>query len=126
MKWNSGWFTHERLLGNKNAGTHGLCYHYLYRTWCTMRQRCSNPKHIKYKHYGGRGITVCDEWLTSFEQFLLDMGDRPEGHTLSRKDNEGNYCKGNCEWQTYSEQNRNRRKYKRKKATGLFNEMGVV
>ncbi len=91
-----------------------------------MKQRCYNPKHAKYRHYGGRGITVCAEWLTSFETFLLDMGDRPAGYTLSRKDNEGSYCKANCEWQTYSEQNRNRRRYKRQKATGLFNEIERV
>jgi len=103
------------LMGNERAKTHGLCRHYLYTTWATMKQRCINPKHVKYEHYGARGIKVCDRWLNSFPNFLEDMGDRPDGHSLSRLDNDGPYSKDNCEWQTYSDQNRNRRKYKRNK-----------
>lgn len=108
--------------GNLHSQTHGLSEHYLYQTWATMKQRCVNPNHAKYYLYGGRGITVCDEWKNSFVKFLDDMGDRPKGHTLNRIDNDGPYCKDNCEWQTYSKQNSNRRKYKRNK-TGLFNEI---
>jgi hypothetical protein len=80
-----------------------------------MKQRCTNPNHAKYYLYGGRGIGVCKEWSESFVKFLEDMGDRPQGHTLNRIDNDGNYCKENCEWQTYSEQNSNRRRYERLK-----------
>lgn len=112
----------EILKNNLHAKTHGLSEHYLYQTWATMKQRCSNPKHAKYYLYGGRGIFVCEEWKNSFVKFLQDMGDRPNGCTLNRRDNDGPYCKTNCEWQTYSKQNSNRRKYKRNK-TGLFNEI---
>lgn len=99
---------------NTFAETHGLSKHLLYQTWATMKQRCSNSKHAKFYLYGARGITVCKEWSDSFPTFLSDMGERPEGHTLNRIDNDGPYCASNCEWQTHSEQNRNRRKYKRK------------
>lgn len=109
--------------GNTKAKTHGLSKHYLYQTWSTMKQRCTNINHAKYYLYGARGIRVCDSWIHSFEQFLKDMGDRPKGFTLNRIDNNGDYCPENCEWQSYSIQNSNRRKYKRK-ATGLFNEIG--
>ena len=101
----------RRLLGNKLAETHKLSSHYLYQTWSTMKQRCDNPNHAKYYLYGKRGIKVCDSWKNSFEQFLKDMGDRPVGHTLNRIDNDGGYCKENCEWSSVSEQNRNRRQY---------------
>jgi hypothetical protein len=115
-------FSSESLKGNKNNYKHGLSFHYLYSTWSTMKSRCYNPKVPKYYLYGGRGIFVCERWRESFYNFLEDMGDRPKGHTLNRIDNDGSYCKANCEWQTYSKQNSNRRKYKRNK-TGLFNEI---
>ena len=121
MKSIDGRFTSEMMKGNQNASKHGLRFHKLYSTWAEMKQRCYNPNRPKYPHYGGRGITVCDRWIESFKNFLEDMGERPNGMTLSRKDNDGPYCKENCEWQSYSDQNRNRRKYK--KHTGLFNEI---
>lgn len=83
--------------------------HPLYDTWQGMKTRCTNQNHIHYKNYGGRGITVCDEWVDTFEQFVRDMGDRPEGYTLDRRNNNGNYTPDNCRWATILEQNRNRR-----------------
>lgn len=73
-----------------------------------MIRRCSDPNNIGYRYYGGRGIKVCERWLV-FENFLADMGERPEGLTLDREDNDGHYEKGNCKWSTYSEQALNRR-----------------
>src|SRR5258708_38338927 len=79
-----------------------------YRSWRAMKERCLNPKAIGYKAYGGRGIKICDRWLL-FENFLADMGERPAGKTIDRKDNDGDYELGNCRWATKDEQMRNRR-----------------
>jgi len=75
-------------------------------------RRGNTPNDQGYANYGGRGITVCERWLV-FENFLADMGERPEGLTLDRCDNEGNYEPGNCRWATPKEQRANRRPQRR-------------
>lgn len=81
-----------------------------YRSWCAMKDRCYREKNKRYPDYGGRGITVCDHWLHSFENFLEDMGTKPDiSYTLDRKNNELGYSKDNCQWATYKAQANNRR-----------------
>ena len=79
-----------------------------YQVWVGMRNRCIYPTVINYKHYGGRGIKVCEAW-TKFENFLADMGVRPVGHTLDRRDVNGDYEPSNCEWVLKRKQELNKR-----------------
>jgi hypothetical protein len=74
-----------------------------------MIRRCEDPKEKAYPNYGGRGIRVCDLWRNSFVSFLRDMGVRPEGKSIDRRENNGNYEKNNCRWATSTEQGNNRR-----------------
>jgi len=69
-----------------------------YKAWGAAKQRCFNPKCLGFKNYGGRGITMCPEWRNSFDQFLADMGPRPDGFSLERIDVDGDYCRSNCKW----------------------------
>jgi hypothetical protein len=74
-----------------------------YESWEAMKQRCTNPNQPRWECYGGAGVTVCERWMT-FTNFLADMGERPEGTTLGRFGDVGNYEPGNCAWQTQREQ----------------------
>ena len=80
----------------------------LYWIWGAIIQRCTNPKNRQFKDYGGRGITVCDRWK-AFANFAADMGPRPPGRLLDRRDNNKGYGPDNCQWVTRQEQNSNRR-----------------
>lgn len=100
---NSGSFTRESLI------RHGMCYTPTWQAWRDMKARCSNPELKNYPRYGGRGISVCKRWLV-FEHFLADMGVRPDGMSLDRKDNNGNYDPGNCEWVNRFAQMKNTRR----------------
>lgn len=88
----------------KTSTRHGMWESREYSSWENMLQRCLNPKAKKYYLYGGRGITVCDRWKESFINFYNDMGPRPSGTSLDRKDGEKGYYKDNCKWSTFREQ----------------------
>lgn len=90
---------HGHVLGNKRSPT--------YLSWAEMKARCLNKKHVKYPKYGARGIAICKTWL-KFENFLADMGERPEGKTLDRIINTCGYRPDNCRWATVREQQANR------------------
>lgn len=81
-----------------------------YKSWCGIKDRCCNPKNSRWSDYGGRGISVCERWRASFENFLADMGDCPPGYSIDRyPDVDGNYEPGNCRWATDDEQRTNKR-----------------
>lgn len=89
--------------------THGKSRSRAYRSYVAMIRRCYDKKSSNYKRYGMRGITVCDRWLECFENFYADMGDRPDGMTIDRKEFNGNYEPSNCRWAITDEQNFNKR-----------------
>ena len=103
-------------LSNEKAKTHGhtktlsgkTTVSREYRTWCNMRARCDNPNNMAYEDYGGRGISYDPRWVR-FESFIEDMGDRPEGTSLDRIDNNKSYSKDNCRWATPKQQANNKR-----------------
>jgi hypothetical protein len=81
----------------------------VYNAWMNMRDRCLNQNRPSYVYYGGRGITICDRWLDSFENFLADMGEPPDGYELERVNNELGYSPENCVWANRKTQCRNTR-----------------
>lgn len=92
----------------KHSTTHNMANTPEYESWQGCKKRCYNKRTLKYPRYGGRGIKVCNRWLTSFENFLSDMGMRPSPkHSLHRVDNDGNYEPSNCVWATPRIQSRN-------------------
>ena len=97
----------KQFYGNRRThGQHGTPE---YIIWKGLRQRCNDTSHISYHNYGGRGIKVCARW-DNFEAFLADMGPRPSPkHTIDRRENDGDYCPGNCFWATRKVQSRNKR-----------------
>lgn len=107
-----------------NRVKHGLAcrgkLHPLWHTWQALKQRCYNPKNKDYYLYGARGISVCSRWRNSFPSFLQDVGNKPIGKSLDRKNNEGNYDPDNVRWATHKQQRRNQRPWgsiRRSKAT---------
>lgn len=87
---------------------HGMSKNPTYQTWEGMIQRCRNPNHPSFAHYGGRGIKVCKKWL-SFQGFYSDMGEKPDGTSIERMNNEKGYDPDNCKWADIGEQARNKR-----------------
>jgi hypothetical protein len=97
----------EEVMGR--SPRHGMKKHAIWRAWKSLRDRCCNPNNPNYKYYGGRGISVCDRWLTSFENFRDDMlPSWQDGLQLDRLDNNGNYEPLNCRWTTASINMKNR------------------
>lgn len=92
--------------------THGRSNTHTYYVWQDMKKRCLYPKHVSFASYGGRGISVCDQWVKSFEAFFLDMGEAPDGMSIERNDVNGNYEPSNCRWATAYEQHLNTRRTK--------------
>jgi hypothetical protein len=99
------------LRGNTYTRTHNQSHTPEHDAWGRMQQRCYNPNDHKYPIYGARGITICQRWLDSFENFYADMGPRPSPkHSIDRyPNNDGNYEPENCRWATNPQQSRNKR-----------------
>jgi hypothetical protein len=96
--------------GMSSAVNEGRGQASIYKIWANIKQRCTNTANPRYKDYGGRGITMCEQWLNSFETFYADIGDRPDDLTLDRIDNDKGYEPNNVRWVTRADNNRNSRR----------------
>lgn len=103
----------------QNSTTHGMSKTPIWRIWQAMISRCYCQSDTAYRSYGARGITVCSRWRESFENFYCDMGPRPDGLTIERKNNHKGYTPDNCKWATHKEQCRNRRSNRRLTLGGI-------
>jgi len=95
------------MIGERSR-THGMTESREYQIWLGMKARCHTESNRAYKYYGAKGVSVCDAWFNSFEQFLADMGVAPEGASIDRVDVRGNYEPSNCRWATAEEQANNK------------------
>lgn len=101
----------KHALHGVRVAKHMMSHDKVYTAWSNMKQRCTNPKKPEWKNYGGRGIGVCKEWLESFQAFYDYIGDVPDGLTLDRVDNDGNYEPGNVRWADRVTQSYNSRRW---------------
>ncbi len=106
----------ERL--GKSSATHGMTHSAEFNIWAGMKKRCNDKNNQGYRNYGARGIKVCDRWIESFDNFYADMGKRPDGLSVDRIDNDGDYTPENCRWATDQDQCRNYRR-------NVLNEVAV-
>jgi len=107
----------------RSKKSHGMAGSIEHRIWLGMKSRCYYKKNIRYHRYGGRGITVCDRWLDSFENFFDDMGEKTsDKHSIDRRDNDGNYEPSNCRWATVKQQaeNKGMRSDNKSGVTGVY------
>lgn len=100
----------QKEIVKKIKTKHGMSKEKVYAVWKTIKDRCLNKNNKKYMDYGGRGITICNEWAENFDNFFKDMGFPEEGKSIDRIDNSKGYYKENCRWATRTEQTRNTRR----------------
>lgn len=117
-----GCFMVENIIARSTTHGHAArgAYDSTYNTWAAMIQRCTNTSLENYPRYGGRGITVCERWRESFVAFLEDVGNRPEGTSIERINNDGNYELSNVRWATRAEQSNNKANSRRVEYEGAM------